>query len=302
MTVFCAAPVGLPHCGIRGRHLDDCDHYRCGEQCVCGCTGCQPRPAVDGLRLCHVCVDRIGDDARTAAVLHADLELVLIRTGGGGQRVTGRGAPAPDEQVVEARQAIRATLVGLARLVATERGIGLPADDVAAIARYVARHASWLAAHPAAGGHSRDLRDVATDARTRRLAYPAGSDRLYLGDCPLPGPDGQACGTRLHQRGDELLVTCGGCGVFASIEWWQQRIVGEPGAIVDAYAAAAHLSACWLRPVDPAVIRKWLYRGRVESVAYDHRGRVLCRLADLVAQATRAWGPPINLRVAVDSA
>lgn len=294
MTVLCAAPTGWPHCGIRGRHADDCDHHRCGPECACGCTGCQPRPAADGLRLCYVCADRIGPDARKAAVLHADLELQLIRRVGRGERIGFNGAAVPDDAVVAARSAIRATLVGLARVIADERGIGLPVDEVSAIAAYAARHGSWLAAHPAAGEHSRDLRDIATDRRTWKLAYPTGSDRLYIGDCPLPTDDGEACGTRLHQRADELLLTCPSCGTYGAVEWWQQRIAGTPGAVVDAYAAAAHLSARWLRPVDPALIRKWASRGRAEPVSRDDRGRALYRFADLIAEAGRIWGEPVG--------
>lgn len=316
--LLCAAPAGPPHCGIRGRHLDGCDHLLCGERCVCGCSGCLPRVAADGSRLCFVCGDRIPADADRAAELYGDLGLQLIGQRVGGERSGGTGAPVPNDEVMEARAAIRATLVGLARLITRERGFGLPTvwsverlprgfigpprrlvfsdRRVSSLAAFVGRSAQWLAAHPDAGKHSKDLRDLVTDRRTFRLAYPVGGrDRLYIGQCPLPGSDGGVCGTRLYQRADDRLVTCSGCEVFGSIEWWQGQLAEQPGAIVDASAGAAYLSAQWMRPVDPGVIRLWAHRGHVQSVGRDPRGRAEYNLADLVARAKRVWGDPAQI-------
>jgi hypothetical protein len=152
---------------------------------------------------------------------------------------------------------------------------------------------------------------VATDPAVWRLAFPSSTDRLYIGDCPLPAAtdDGsrQVCGTRLYQRADDSLVTCSGCGAFGAVEWWQQTITGETGGIVDAYAAAAHLSVKWARPVDPDPPvgesghvspcadpsdhgRSRTGRGRV-LYDLDARGRSLLDLDQLVGYARKLWGP-----------
>ncbi|MEV7267078.1 hypothetical protein AB0N38_26300 [Micromonospora aurantiaca] len=292
-----------------------------GPACPGGdCRGCLPRLAADGLRLCSVDVRRLVEDARTAAVLHEDLALTLIRRGRGGEKVAGSssGAPVPDDEVMEARSAIRATLVALCRVILNERGIGWPADEVTAMSAYVEQHHVWLAAHPAADEHARDLRDIASDPRTRRLAYPAGSDRMYIGDCPLEvtvidpephtPPRREVCGERLYVYGAHHLVHCAGCDTEETVEWWQKQLVGEATALVDAYAGAADLAMRWNRPVDPALIRKWasLDKPRVErlpadfigpprcvvvaSKGKDERGRTLYELDALRRYAEVLWG------------
>ncbi|MBM0279676.1 hypothetical protein [Micromonospora tarensis] len=294
------------HCGIPTQHTDTCP----GE----GCRGCLPRLAADGLRLCDVDTRRIAEDACTAAVLYEDLALTLIRKGRGGERVasSGSGAPVPDDAVMEAREAIRATLVSLCRLIAEERGSHLPADAITALGAYIAHHAVWLAAHRAADEHARDLRDIASDPRTRRLAYPAGTDRLYIGDCPLLVRDldgvESICGTRLYQYAGQLFIGCDGCGTDETVEWWQRELVGDAGTVVDAYAGAADLAMRHARPVDPALIRKWASLGkpRIERLprgfigpprgvvvvgkGKDERGRTLYDLGDLRLYAHLLWG------------
>ncbi|MEV0726019.1 hypothetical protein AB0I37_24975 [Micromonospora purpureochromogenes] len=278
------------HCGILNQHSEQCP----GQ----GCRGCLPRLAADGLRLCEVDTRRIGEDARTAAVLHEDLALTLIRRGRGGEKVasSSSGAPVPDDEVMEARSAIRATLASLCRMIAEERGSHLPADAIEAMGAYVAHHAVWLAAHGAAGEHARDLRDVAGDPRTRRLAYPAGTDRLYIGDCPLlvadlDGGNEGPCGTRLHVFGDSAFVLCSGCGTEETVEWWQRAIVGDAPVEVDAYSAAADLSLRHRREVTPAMLRKWAFKGAVTPLGRDGKGRTLFDLNELRGHAEKLWAP-----------
>ncbi|MFD6770610.1 hypothetical protein ACFWC6_30805 [Micromonospora chalcea] len=267
-----------------------------GPACPGGdCRGCLPRLAADGLRLCEVDVRRLAEDARTAAVLHEDLALTLIRRGRGGEKVAGSssGAPVPDDEVMEARSAIRATLVALCRVILNERGIGWPADEVTAMSAYVEQHHVWLAAHPAADEHAGDLRDIASDPRTRRLAYPAGSDRMYIGDCPLELTDldgvQSVCGERLYVHGAHHLVHCAGCDTEETVEWWQKRLVGEATALVDAYAGAADLAMRYNRPVDPGLIRKWASLDKVQRRGRDGRRRTLYDVAELRAYAAQVW-------------
>ncbi|MEV1321971.1 hypothetical protein AB0J14_38485 [Micromonospora arborensis] len=272
MTILCVAA----HCGTPRQHTDTCADPHC--------RGCLPRLAADGLRLCEVDTRRLAEDAHTAAVLHTDLTLRLMPGGRGGEKVatSSTGAPTVDGEVVEARSAIRATLVSLVRIIAAERGTETPADAITALGAYVAHHSVWLAAHRAADEHARDLRDIAGDPRTRRLAYPAGTDRLYIGDCPLIVRDldgaESVCGTRVYQYGEQQLIGCNGCGTDETVEWWQREIVGDATATVDAYAAAADLALRWKRPVDPALIRKWasLNKPRIEKLPRGFVGPPRC--------------------------
>lgn len=282
MTLLCIAD----HCGIPGQHTTDCVDP--------SCRGCLPRLAADGLYLCEVDTRRMAEDARTAAVLHEDLALTLIRRGRGGERVasSSTGAPVPDDEVMEARTAIRATLVSLVRIIAAERGSHLPVDEISALGGYVALHARWLAAHRAADEHARDLRDVASDPRTRRLAYPSGSDRLYIGDCPLVVRDldgvESVCDTRLYVYGANHLVHCSGCGTSETVEWWQHKLVGDAPAEVDAYEAAADLAMRHHRDVDPALIRKWASLGKVTRKGRQGT-RTLYDLGEVREYAARIW-------------
>ncbi|MFG3639098.1 hypothetical protein ACGF3C_02340 [Micromonospora sp. NPDC047762] len=317
MSLLCLAD----HCRIVGQHGDDCPG---GD-----CRGCLPRRAADGLRLCEVDTRRLAEDARTAAVLYDDLGLVLIRRGRGGERVAGSnsGAPIPDEDVMEARDAIYATLTSIVRVIAEERGIAIPWEwrtetlpdgfigpprrirvgvgYSSALSAYIAKHAVWLAAHPAADEHARDLRDIASDPRTRRLAYPSSTDRLYIGDCPLIVRDldgvESVCGTRLYQYAEQQLIGCTGCGTDETVEWWQRRLVGDAVKLVDAYAAAADLALRYARPVDPALIRKWAsleqrkadrnetYQPRVTRHGRDEKQRTLYDVDELRQYAQRLW-------------
>lgn len=301
MTQLCVSP----ECNFPGHHDDGCEDD--------DCRGCGKAQAADGVYLCRLCVKRLGHDAFNAAWRYEALGRVLTGQGGSGEFGYAKGENAGlslTPAAVELRSAIRTTLVAIVRVIGEERGITLPSDHVESMATFILTHQEWLAAHDAAAEHAKDLRDIATDPAAFRMAFPSSSDRLFIGECTLPAPtesgERQVCGTRLYQKADELLVTCPGCGVFGSVEWWQQQITGETGGIVDAYAAAAALAMRWHRPVDPALVRKWGLRyadARPLTVAdpadpereipqRDGKGRALYQWDGLLIVARKLWGPP----------
>jgi hypothetical protein len=309
------------YCGLPSQHAENCDgvgHWG-GD-----CRGCLPARAADGLYLCPYCLRRIPHDAFMAALRYEALSLQLV--GGGPAGSEGSGAGSGDLELnpaaVEAREAIRTTLVAIVRLVAEERGISLPerpwrweverrpyfdfigplnryrrevgVPELVPLAEFIGRHAQWLAAHPAAGEHAKDLRDVGTDPRTWRLAYPSASDRLKLADCPW-------CGTALYQLPDEPLVTCKGCGTAETWEWWQRTIIGEVGGQLDVGAAVSYLSWRWHQVVTAKHIHNAVLRGRITPVlgpdgqaVRDERGRKLYEIGELVAYFRTVWGPPVD--------
>lgn len=203
---LCAAP----HCRVRGQHTTDCPG---GD-----CRGCLPRPAADGLALCWPHTEWLARDARQAAWLYGELEHVLIGAPAVGGRVSGSPdrTRLPNMAAVEARTLIRHTLVSWCRLIAEERGIDLPRDEVAAMGDYIARHAHWLAAHPAAGEAADELRELA-HGRPWRVAYPDSTRRVEVGPCPHDG-----CGGTIRavlRASDSLLPSRIVCDANADHVW-----------------------------------------------------------------------------------
>jgi hypothetical protein len=179
VTLFCAKPG----CRAFGRHLPDCDG---GD-----CRGCQPRPAADGLRLCAVDTDRIAEDANGSpdriglAQLYDELQYSVMPSGSGRGQPIGRsseGPPVPRDKVVDIRTEIRHVLAATCRRISEERGIQLPADEVSAMGAYVAKHATWLAAHSVAD----EVADELSSLRRRAwsIAYPNGTKVVEVGPCP----------------------------------------------------------------------------------------------------------------------
>jgi hypothetical protein len=84
---------------------------------------------------------------------------------------------------VDIRTEIRHVLAATCRRISDERGIRLPADEVSAMGGYVAKHATWLAAHSVAG----EVADELSSLRRRAwgIAYPNGTKVLTAGTCPL---------------------------------------------------------------------------------------------------------------------
>ena len=202
---LCAAT----RCASRGKHLPDCADE--------DCWGCLPRQAADGLYLCLVHTDNIGKDALTTALRYGDLGRVLTGSSQAlGDHVSGTKTAVGldlNERAAEMRAIIKHRLVAIVRMIAEERGLPLPEDRVPPLARYVAKHAQWLAAHSAAGDISDELADTASEAF--HIAHPTGARRYQLKDpygnpvgCPATVEEGDFCIGSLWtilRRTDSLL-------------------------------------------------------------------------------------------------
>lgn len=215
--LLCAAP----RCRIPHRHTDTCPGT---------CGGCQPAQAADGIRLCGHDLGRLADNATKLGRLHTELEHVLKAAGqtGPSSSKPGPGTP-PRDAVVEVRAEIRHVLTSWCRLIADERGLQLPQrwavqtlpegfigpprrvqrpdDTIPAVARYIAKHAEWLAAQDYAGDAADELATLV--GRAWGLAYPSGGRLVHLGPCPQC--DGQL--TAIVRTVDQQLpseVVCDG--------------------------------------------------------------------------------------------
>lgn len=220
-----------PRCSARGYHWPDCQN---GE-----CNGCQPRLAADGLNLCGPHRDWLPQDATKAAELYVELTSVLAGSGHPGEKTSGtpeRGAKL-NPRAVEARHTIRAVLSSWCRLIAEERGIHPPKrrvvkllpmdfigpaplvwtvdDTPAAMGAYLARHADWLAAHPAASEVSEELHDLVTLAHP--IAYPTGARVFPVGPCLHHGCEGTI--KAILRRVDSLLPSSLVCDVDDTHTW-----------------------------------------------------------------------------------
>lgn len=219
-----------PRCTSRGYHWPDCSNHEC--------TGCQPRLAADGLLLCRGHRDRIAADATRAAQLYGDLTLVLAGTGSSDEKTSGSreyGANL-NERATEARTTIRAVLSSWCRLVSEERGIHPPKkrvikllplgfigpaplvwtvdDRPIAMGRYLALHADWLAAHPAAGECSDELDELVRNAHP--IAYPSGARVIEVASCPHKC---EGMIKAILRRADSLLPSAIVCDVDEHHTW-----------------------------------------------------------------------------------
>lgn len=199
-----------PGCRARGQHANDCPG---GD-----CRGCLPRRAADGLRLCWQHARHLETDARQLAPLYDELALALAGISSPICRVSGspdRSSRIPNPAAIEVRGTIRAVLAAWCRLIAEGRGVELPRDEVADMSEYVARHAHWLAAHPAAGDASAELRELAV--RAHRIAYPDGTRVVAVGPCPRDGCDGTI--RAVLRASDSLLPSRIVCDANADHVW-----------------------------------------------------------------------------------
>lgn len=223
-------------CRIPNRHRDGC---------ATDCLGCLPGRAADGARICQFHTERLAADATGSAELYDELAYSVMPSGGTSSQPIGRssdGPPAPRDKVVEIRTEIRHVLASWCRLIGEERGIQLPADEVSAMGAYVAKHATWLAAHGAAGEVSDELGSLRR--RAWSIAYPNGTKVVEVGPCPRSvlideGVERDCSGTLraiMRPRDEGLLPSEVVCDVdpehrWASSEWRQlDRLVARRAA------------------------------------------------------------------------
>lgn len=247
----------LATCRVPGRHGEDCPG---GD-----CRGCQRARAADGLRLCQHDVERIGQDAITAAELYDELALRLAGGTGSGEPVSGTSDTTrlPNAAAVEARATIRHALVAWCRLIAEERGWSLPDDTVHAMAAYIAKDPAWLAATEYADEAATELHDLAY-GRARRVAYPSGTRRVSPGPCPEPlarpddfiGPMPRCPGTLagVMRRSDALLPSELICSANPQHRWTadEWRALGkriDPAAVRWRYMTAVEIAEEWKLPL-----------------------------------------------------
>lgn len=130
-------------------------------------------------------------------------------------------------------------------------------DDAANLADDVKRHADALFA----------------------IAFPPpGKEWLDIGPCPRDtARDGErvTCATPLRAYPGKETITCAGCGHDDTLQWWRERVIGHrPQLVTPAELTDILLVDCRIS-VEPATIRQWFQRGKVERKGQDEKGRWL---------------------------
>lgn len=268
----------IPECYIPGQHETDCQE---------ACSGCLPGLAMDGAL---ICLDHHRAGLRDLAQipgLYDDLSAVLVRRSNMlGTYITGSPDSVGinlDQNVMDAKEYMLGRLFELAAYVCEERGIHAPETlDARNLVTFLTRHAEWMSANEVlAARWGRQVANLRNEAR--KYAYPTRRTSTRIGDCP-------ACGEPLrHDPSDYAgdLVTCRGCQQTATVDGWQQILVGQ--ASLDAGAVAALLSSRYNRSVLPSTVRAWATKGIIGRLSVGDA--TLYDVAEVRAYCDTIWDP-----------
>jgi hypothetical protein len=268
----------IQDCFVPGQHETDCDR---------NCTGCLPGLAMDGALICNHHHRAGVRDLQQIPALYDDLSAVLVRRSNMlGTYITGTPESVGlnlDQNVMDAKEYMLGRLFELAAYICEERGVHAPETlDARTLAAFLTRHADWMSADRVlAGKWGRQVANIRSEAR--RYAYPSRRTSTRIGDCPT-------CGEPLrHDPSDYAgdLVTCRGCKQTATVDGWQQALIGQ--AALDAQAVAALMSSRYNRTVLPSTVRAWATKGIIrrlsegDATVYD--------VAEVRAYCDTIWQP-----------
>jgi hypothetical protein len=161
-------------------------------------------------------------------------------------------------------------------------------NTVTDLSRWLMRHASWMALHPAADDMFRELMDA---IRTARRAVDIPSDRRqFLGVCGFE-INGVACPQELYTLPGLDEVTCKVCGSCWSAE---ERVTFLLGIAEDQSVTLAVASMLLTRlgfVVGEGDLRKVVLKTKVEPRAVDRHRKRTYRLGDLLTAHLSAQAP-----------
>lgn len=188
----------------------------------------RPRPAADGLNLCHGChkgLDRNLADLPTLAVdVEDSLPSGCTSTG---PTVSGSRTPRLpyNPRAGNLLSQVRHDLVHLVHRVLDERGLTAgPAPHVTAMCAWLRKHVHWLAAHPDAGVYRDILAELV--GRCWGVLDPARAP-LAIGPC-AETVDGQTCDgylwVAIRRDGDTApsVIWCDTCTLELDTTQWHR--------------------------------------------------------------------------------
>lgn len=251
------------------------------------------RPLADGSYCCDRCAAQTAQKlAEIAEVAPAarDVANGLSRSSQGG--ATGKpGSRLPLDLTAMAKlDGVQNTLTGWARLVAEERGRGIPVayapdDQVVRCANWLTEQVEWIRHRDFADEF---LTDVEACRRIVRGIVRGPADQRYLGPCgadvvraEIVGDQWEseivACDGDVYVRGDARTGRCKTCGAEVDRgdrEAWLDGEVREHAftarEIADAYG------------INVKTIRSWHERGQLAQHGSDRDGRPLHNVGDVL--------------------
>lgn len=198
-------------CFAIGAHTPDC-----GSE---SCRGCSPREAAPGMNLCWTHHDQLPRLALRAGEVWVELLLQLAGSGSAMAEATSGTKDVGlslNPRAVACRDRTEDVLRSWTRLVIDERGGQPPPDHPESTSGFLARNATWLAAHPLAGPCFDELFELAY-GEPWRVAFPSGTRVRVVGACPLDGCEGDL--RAILRRADSLLPSEITCSTSTSHRW-----------------------------------------------------------------------------------
>lgn len=241
---------------------------------ICNCG----RPARNDGYFCDTCGDDLSKALGDVPWLSEELEVTVTRQKGVDYRSAtgGSGPKKPSERpspvqwgAAEARGNLKAILVSWALYCEAEEvrnsshHIGLPADNLAALSRWLMWRVDGLALH--------DIGPDAVDQITSAVAHchrliDRPADRQYLGNC---GEDD--CLGHMHGRPGAEWARCDTCGTPVKADTIRAKLLKDLDDRLCTAAEIARLSTYLGLKADRDQVRKrinaWAKRGRLEEAA-----------------------------------
>lgn len=250
---------------------------------TCGCG----RPVKDMAVLCQGCTERLARNLGDIGALAEEVETTRLRqsrTGGAATGVLSRPYERPlpfDVKAAEVGQLLRSTVVAWVRVVLEERGGRLPADDMAALGRFLLGQTEWLRHHPAAAECADEIGHV-TGAARRVIDLAPG--RAYAGPCDPAGAYGdEPCTVDLYAREGRTEAACPACGLVWNVD---NRRALMLEAVEGSLATAAELSkflSMYGEPLTAKRVQQWKDRGLIIPHGADAAGRAMYLIGEVTA-------------------
>ncbi len=237
------------------------------QQCRCG------RPTRDRAYVCDECSDLLARSLGDVAWLDEQLEVTVTRSAGidyrtlGGAKATERPSPV-HWAASEARGHLKALLVSWVLFCEAESvkssdpNDGLPADNLAALSRWMLWRVDGLALHDI-GPEAVD--EISNAVQTCHRLIDKHPERQYLGNCA-------ACETgRLYARPGSKYATCATCDTSVDADVVRTRLITDLDDRLCTAAEIARLSTYLGLKADREQVRKrinqWHKRGLIQSTA-----------------------------------
>lgn len=226
----------------------------------------RPRPALDGLRLCHGHRTELERRITELPNHHDDLNRPK---NGGGPKITHKTDPGIhiDETAADLRTQIQHDLLWWCIYVADQRGLNQPTRaDPHTTAAWLTRHLDWLAAdQPAA----EELLPVLRELTGRAIGITdIPARRVHLGEQCLTHDDGERCPGEIVIviRGDEWVARCPACMVDQDPTPYLRHAQDGQWITADGVIRLAALSGV---TADRDVVRQWKHRKKITGIVGD---------------------------------